>query len=174
MQKTKMLCLSALFTALSIVLSQYSIPIGPVPVNFVHTAIFTAAGLLGAKYGTLSQMIFVGMGTIGLPVFSGFSGGFGWLLGPTGGFIVSYIFCALAAGLLIDRYGRSVKVLVPALCAGWVITYAMGISWFIFVTGIGFSAALPLAMLPFLPGDVVKTVLAVILIRRLGPVINKG
>ena len=174
MAKTKisasLICLCAMFTAISIVLSQIAIPIGLVPINFVHTAIFTSVGLMGVKYGTMSQVVFVLMGAVGLPVFSGFSGG---LWRPGGGFIVGYILCALVAGYIMDRYdkkngtGRTVKVMLPAMYAGWVATYVIGVPWFMFMTGASFAAALPIVLIPFLPGDALKTVLSIMLVKRL-------
>jgi len=167
-----MLVLCALFAAISAVLSQLAIPIGPVPINFVHASIFTAVGLLGTKYGTISQTIFVLMGAVGFPVFSGFSGGIGVILGPVGGFIISYIFCGLAAGLIMERFGRSIKVLVIAMYVGWVVTYVLGVAWFMHMTNTSLAAALPVVMLPFLPGDALKVVVSVVLINRLHTIVN--
>ncbi|OPX42659.1 biotin transporter BioY [Ruminiclostridium hungatei] len=73
--KTKELALCALFAAMTAILPQISIPIGPVPLNLAHISTFIAAGLLGAKSGALSQIIFAFTGAVGLPVFSGFMGG---------------------------------------------------------------------------------------------------
>jgi len=168
--KIRDVVLCALFAALSAVLSQVSIPIGPVPINFVHFGVFTAAGLLGAKRGALSQIIFVLIGLAGAPVFSNFLGGIGVLAGPTGGFILSYILCAFIAGIIIDRFGISVKTLTIAFFTGWVITYLFGIPWFMYVTGMNLQSTAAF-MLQFLPGDVIKTILSIIVIRRLKNII---
>ncbi|MCL2437098.1 MAG: biotin transporter BioY [Clostridiales bacterium] len=170
--KTFELMLCALFAALSAILSQIVIPIGPVPVSFTHVSIFVAAGLLGMKYGTLSQVVYVLLGAMGVPVFAGFTGGMGIVVGPTGGFIIGYIVCAFIVGLIAGRFGTSVKALIPAMCAGWVATYALGLAWFMHYTNLSLVAALPFAMLPFIPGDIVKTILSVILINRLHPVVK--
>ena len=169
--KTRESVLCAFFAALSAVLSQIAVPIGPVPIALTHISIFTAAGLLGAKYGALSQVVFVLMGAVGIPVFTGFSGGLGWIAGPTGGFIAGYVGCAFTTGLIIDRTGSSVKMLIPAMYAGWIVTYALGIPWFMYVTNMNLTAAL-IYMSAFLPGDLVKTILSAILIKRLRPVLK--
>lgn len=162
----------ALFAALSAVLSQISIPVGAVPITFTHISIFVASGLLGAKYGTVSQCVFVLLGAAGVPVFSGFAGGIGVILGPTGGFIAGYIGCAFITGFIADRFGRSVIPVIWAIAAGWIVTYFFGILWIMYLTNTGFIASLSAYMIPFLPGDIVKTIISVILINRLYPVIK--
>ena len=171
--RTRSIILCALFAALSAVLSQISIPLGPVPINLTHLSIFLAAGLLGAKRAVISQAVFVLLGVVGAPVFSGFAGGVGILLGPNGGFIVGYIGCALVAGWLMDHGARSMPGLLLAMYAGWVITYLLGILWFIYNTKTAFLAALPLCLFPFLPGDFLKTIVSAILVKRLRPMINR-
>ena len=170
--KTRDITLCAFFAALSAILSQTSIPLGPVPITFTHFSIFTAVGILGTKSGTLSQFIFVLLGMAGIPVFSNFSGGIGVLATPIGGFIVSYIFCALVAGIIIDRFGRSVTVLLSAMLAGWTATYLLGIPWFMHITGMSLNQSL-LFMAQFLPGDALKTVLSIDVIKRLYPIISR-
>ena len=170
--KTADLALCAFFAALSAILSQIIIPIGPVPVSFTHISIFAAAGLLGAKLGTVSQIVYVLLGAAGVPVFAGFTGGIGAVAGPRGGFIIGYVLCALAVGLIVDRFGKSFKILIPAMYVGWVFTYVPGVSWFMRVTGAELAAALPLCVFPFLPGDLLKTVLCAILVKRLSPALK--
>lgn len=170
--KTLELVLCALFAALSAILSQLSIPIGPVPINLTHVSIFVAAGLLGAKYGAVSQILFVLMGASGVPVFSGFNGGIGIVLGPRGGFIIGYIGCAFVTGLIIDHFGKSIKALTAAMYAGWIVTYTLGVSWYMYITHTGFIAALLVCVLPFLAGDIPKTILSSMLVNRLHPVLQ--
>jgi biotin transport system substrate-specific component len=165
MSKTIVFC--ALFAALSVILSQIAIPIGPVPINLTHISIFMAAGLLGAKYGTLSQLVFVLLGAAGVPVFSGFSGGLGIISGPTGGFIVGYILCALAAGFCMDKLGHGKISVSVAIAIGWVVTYLCGIPWFMYVTQMPLTAALSMCFIPFIPGDIIKSIICVMLINRL-------
>ena len=160
--------LCALFAGLSAVLSQISIPIGAVPVNLTHVSIFVAAGLLGAKKGAISQIVFVLLGVIGIPVFSGFTGGIGKIVGPTGGFIIGYIACAFIAGIIINRFGKSIPVLLLAMYSGWIVTYILGSAWYMFVSGTSnVTAVLTVCVLPFLLGDSLKTILSVVLVNRL-------
>ncbi|WP_077613186.1 biotin transporter BioY [Clostridium sp. Marseille-P2415] len=172
--KTKNLVLCALFASLNALLSQISIPIGPVPINLTHISTFAAAGLLGAKYGALSQIVFVLMGAVGLPVFSGFMGGIGRILGPTGGYIIAYAVCAYTAGWIMERFGKSVKVMIAAMYTGWILTYAIGTLWYVYITHTNFITALTLCVIPFLLGDGLKTVLSMALIKRLNPVVSCG
>ncbi len=170
---TKELVIIGVFAALSAVLSQISIPIGSVPVNLTHISIFLAAGLLGCREGIMSQIVFVVMGVVGLPVFSGFSGGFNRLLGPTGGFIAGYIGCVIISATIIRYYGKSVKALIPAMLCGSIITYILGISWLMYSLNLSLLPAITAYMLPFIPGDMLKIAVSTALIRRLDPILSR-
>lgn len=171
--KTFDLVICALFAALSGILSQTMIPIGTVPINLTHISIFVAAGLLGAKRGFISQFIFVLLGAIGMPVFSGLSGGAGVLVGPTGGFIFGYLACVLVTGLIIDRFGKSVKILFLSMLVGIIVTYVFGISWFVYNTKLDLAKSLSICVFPFLPGDFLKIVVSTILVNRLYPLLKR-
>ena len=172
--KTKELTLCALFAALTAILSQISIPIGPVPVNLAHISTFLAAGLMGSGLGALSPLIFVLLGAAGLPVFSGFHSGLAWIAGPTGGYIIGYIVSAYLTGWILERFGkRTVQSLVVSILSGFLVTYVFGTIWFTFITHTSFSAALGLCVIPFLPGDLLKTCLVVVLVRRLYSLVQR-
>ncbi|MCL2013592.1 MAG: biotin transporter BioY [Oscillospiraceae bacterium] len=173
---SKTLVLCAMFAALSCVLSPFTIPIGPIPIGFAHIVIFTCAGMLGAKYATVSQTVFVLLGMAGLPVFSGLRGGLGVITGPTGGFIIGYILCAFVVGLLIQWLGKTIPKLILAMYVGWGVTYICGVAWFMIVMrdneayGLsipGLIAVLNACVIPFLIGDVFKTLLSALLVNRL-------
>ena len=165
--KTKTLVLCAVFAALTAALAQAAVPIGAVPVNLAHVAIFLAAGLLGAKYGALSQLVYLLLGAAGVPVFSGLRGGINVLAGPTGGFLIGYVLCAVTTGLLIGKRGASARRLIPAMAAGMLATYLPGTGWFVWQQQTTVSAALSACVLPFLPGDILKIILCAFLIPRL-------
>ena len=170
----RMMALAALFAALSGVLSQITIPIGPVPINLTHVAIFTAVGILGTKYGVVSQIVFVALGAVGVPVFSGFTGGVGIIAGPTGGFIIGYIGCALATGLMVKWLGKSIKALIISMYVGWLVTYLMGAGWYMWRMDAGLVQALVYCVVPFLLGDIPKTILSAVLVNRIGVAVKAG
>jgi len=165
--------LCALFAALSAALSQASLPLGLVPAVLTQISVFLAAGLLGWKWGTLSQALFAAMGAAGLPVFAGFRGGLGALLGPTGGFVWGYVLSALAVGLLLDKLGRSYRVLVPALLLGIIAVYLPGVPWLMHAAGLGLRFTLVTYVLPYLPGDIAKAALCAAAVPRLHRALQK-
>ncbi len=164
---TLSLVFCALFAALTAVASQLSIPIGPVPINLATLAVFLAGGVLGARYGAVSQGVYLLIGAAGLPVFANFKAGVAALAGPTGGYLIGYVAAAWLIGLLCSRFGRKPAKLAGILCTGLALCYLLGTAWFIFVTKSGLWSALTLCVLPFLIGDAVKIAAAVVLIPRL-------
>ena len=140
--------------------------------------VFLAVGLLGGRNGTLAVLIYLLLGAVGLPVFSGFAGGIGHLFGATGGYIIGFVFSALFMWLMESLFGKSMKVLVLSMVAGLLICYAFGTVWFIVVytknTGsIGVMTALAWCVIPYIIPDALKIVLAAGLTRRLRPLIKR-
>ncbi len=171
--KTINLVLCGLFAALTGGLAQITIPIGPVPISLATFSVFMSGALLGAKFGALSQGVYVLSGAAGLPVFAGFKGGPGALVGPTGGYIAGYILTAWLVGLITDKFGNRVYVLALAMLAGFAAYMVTGTGWYMLVTGNGLREALMVCVVPFLPGDFLKMTGAVILSHRLRPVLQK-
>ncbi|MDR1563587.1 MAG: biotin transporter BioY [Oscillospiraceae bacterium] len=168
------LTLCAMFAALTAVLSQIAVPLpGLIPINLALIATFIAAGLLGWLHGTVSQIVFVLLGAIGLPVFTGGKSGIGAILGPTGGFIVGYILCALAIGLAADLLGRKWYVLAPAMILGLALCYTTGTLWFVFQQHTSVQAALTACVYPFLIGDAIKITLSTAFVTALYPIFKK-
>ena len=164
---TRRLVFCALFTALIVILSQLQAPIGPVPVSLATLGVMLCGLLLGWRYGALAVGAYILLGAVGVPVFAGFQGGAGRLLGPTGGYIVGYLFYALIAGLnlprLLERFwGRCVLLLL-----GTAVCYGMGTAWFVRMSGRTLEESLSLCVIPFLPGDAAKILLAAFLTPRL-------
>lgn len=168
-QKTMQMILCAFFAALTAVLSQIALPLPftPVPVNLATLSVFLSGALLGARFGALSQLLFVLLGGIGLPVFSQFTGGLGALAGPTGGYLIGYILASFVTGLLTQGGSNSLVQNMLSMAAGLAVCYVLGTAWFVYVTGVGLVEALLLCILPFLPGDALKIILAASLVRRL-------
>ena len=112
--RTKQMVLIALMTAVTCVLGPLSIPLpfSPVPISLTNFAIFLAIFVLGMKSGTISFIIYLLLGAIGVPVFSSFRGGLQVLAGPTGGYLIGFIFLALIMGFALDHFDRK---LVPTI-----------------------------------------------------------
>jgi biotin transport system substrate-specific component len=174
--RTKDIALIALFTALLAVCSWISVPTA-IPFTMQTFGVFLTIGLLGGKRGTAAILTYLLLGAVGLPVFSGFTGGIGHILGPTGGYILGFILTALLMWLAEALMGKSLKVLAASMVAGLIICYAFGTAWFIIVytknTGeIGLMTALGWCVFPYIIPDVIKIILAVVLTRRLRPYVD--
>ena len=161
--KTKGMLLSGLFGALTAIFSQIIIPVGAVPVSLATLSVMLSTSFLGKKWGTLSQIIYVLVGMIGLPVFHGMQGGIGVLTGPTGGFLVGYPLFAWIMGWMIER-NRS---LVFSMIAGTAGCYLLGSIWFWILTKGTVWSVLLSCMIPFLPVDGLKMMIAWWLTKRL-------
>ncbi len=170
LKKTQDLVLCALFAALTAVLSQIAIPIQPVPINLATFSVFMAGSVLGARRGAISQAVYVLLGAVGLPVFSSFTGGMGILFGPTGGYIFGYIAAAWLVGLLAAHCREKAYLLILAMVAGLALCYLLGTAWYIVITHTGFVESLLLCVVPFLPGDAAKILVAALL----APVLRKA
>ena len=145
---------TAFMAAVTCILAPLSIPIGPVPISLTNLAIYLSLYLL--------------IGLAGLPVFSGFSGGIGKLAGPTGGYIIGFIPMAIIAGIIIDHF-RKRWIQLLGMILGTAVCYVFGTAWFCMQAGYTVSAALAVCVIPFIPGDLIKMVIAL----TIGPVIRQ-
>ena len=157
----------ALFAALIVLFAQLQIPMGQVPVSLATFGVMLCGLLLGWRYGMLAVAVYILLGTVGAPVFAGFRGGISALLGPTGGYIVGYLPCALLAGLNIPLLQEKMPGRCLLLTLGTLTCYVLGTAWFMHATGRTMGESLSLCVLPFLPGDAVKIMLAAFLSPRL-------
>ncbi len=155
------MAMTAVMTAVTCVLAPMSIPIGTVPISFTALAVFLSLYLLGWKLGTVSCVVYILIGMLGVPVFSGFSGGIGKLAGPTGGYIIGFIPMAVIAGLVIEKTDNRLWHFV-AMAAGTAVCYALGTAWFCVVMDTSVAAALGMCVFPFIPGDIAKIVIAMV------------
>ncbi|MBR1455837.1 MAG: biotin transporter BioY [Oscillospiraceae bacterium] len=161
----------ALMAVVLSVCSWISVP-APVPFTMQTFAVFCALGLLGGRRGSLAVLLYILLGAVGLPVFSGFQGGVGKLLGPTGGYILGFLLAALLYRLLERWAERSLARTACTLLLGLAVCYAFGTVWFVTVyarggSPIGYLAALGLCVYPFILPDLIKLALALLLIRSL-------
>lgn len=173
MSGTAKLVICAMFTALTAICSwiQIELPFTPVPVNLATLAVMLAGCILGPVYGTVSQIVYVLLGAIGAPVFSGGAGGFGIIAGPTGGYIVGYMLCAATCGMIMQSGSSSAKPniikLIAAMVLGTLLCYTAGTLWFMYITDNGLVPSLLMCVVPYLPGDALKMAAAAVLVRRL-------
>lgn len=154
--------LCSLFASLMAICSWIALPMGGIVFTLQTFAVFLSLGILGGKWGTVSILLYLALGTAGLPVFSGFRGGIGVLLGVTGGYLWGF----LTSGL---TYWAFEKLCRPAgMIAGLGVCYLCGCLWFAFYSGgAGFRAAVLSCVVPYLIPDGVKLYLAFSLSRRL-------
>lgn len=160
----------ALMTAVLCILAPISIPvfISPVPISLGVLAVYLTAYVLSPLDATISVIIFILLGTFGLPVFSGYSGGLSKLVGPTGGYIIGFLFTVYISSLFIHMK-KGIIYDVIGMITGLALCYILGTIWFSYQQGKGFIASLLLCVVPFLIGDAIKIIVAVIL----GTQINK-
>ena len=164
---TRSLVLCALMAALTAICSQIQIPLPMVPINLALFAVHLSGALLGWKYGALSMVVYALLGVIGVPVFAGFGSGPAVLFGKTGGYAIGYILTALLTALLTKALGRKFWSLCVAMVVGCAACYVLGTIWFMILTGADLVSALGWCVLPYLPGDAVKIVLAAVLTMQL-------
>ena len=159
-----------LSAAIIAVCSWISIPL-TVPITLQTMGVVLISGLFGAKRGTLSTLLYILIGAIGVPVFSGFKSGFGVLLGSTGGYIIGFIFTALIVGIVSDKTNK-LWALVLSMVVGILVCYAFGTAWFAVVYAktnepASLATILGWCVIPFIVPDAVKIVVAAILTNRL-------
>lgn len=166
----------AMCTVLIAVCSWISIPV-MVPFTLQVFGIFLTIGILGGKRGSLAVLTYLLLGVIGLPVFAGFASGIGYIMGSTGGYIVGFLFSALAMWAMEALLGKKKWVLALSMVLGILICYGFGTIWFIIVytnrTGeIGVWTALTWCVFPYIIPDILKIVLALTVCKRIAKVIK--
>ena len=164
-KKTNTLTFIGLMTAIMCTLGPLSIPIpfSPVPISFITLAIYFAVILLGRKNSTISTLVYLLIGLVGVPVFSGFTAGPAKLLGPTGGYLIGFIFMTLIAGSFVDKFKDNLYLQTLGLLLGTIATYALGTLWLAYQANLTFKAALFAGVIPFIIGDGIKIAIAIIL-----------
>ena len=181
---------AALMAALLCILGPVSVPIGPVPLSLGVAVVYLCAYVLGAKAGVVSVVVYLLLGLVGLPVFTGYAGGPAKLFGPTGGYLIGYIPLVLITGLFVRKFALTgirasaapdaageadvsrrnglhrvfrLVMQTAGMLLGLAVCYALGTAWFMVISGSDLTRALSLCVIPFLPFDALKTGISLIL-----------
>lgn len=162
----------ALFAALIAICSWISIPM-TVPFTMQTFAVFVTVGVLGTKRGTLSIVLYILLGTVGIPVFANFSAGPGVLLGNTGGYIIGFVASSFITGAILSKFGKKTYVMAIAMVLGLIGCYIFGTAWFMYFyartsAAIGVATALSWCVTPYIIPDLVKIALAILIVKRVG------
>src|SRR5215213_9318049 len=167
---------AALMAAVTAVAAQITVPLFPVPFTLQVLAVILSGLLLGVRHGALAQAVYVLVGAIGVPVFAGFTGGLGHVLGPTGGYLISYPVAAAVAGLAaktVARDSRSRALWFGFFwgCAGLAVIYAFGATWLALVSGLTPTEAIVAGVGRFVIFDLIKVGLATLVAVAAAPAI---
>lgn len=154
------LAVTAIAAAVLCILSPISLPMGTIPISLSLFAICLISCILSYRQSVAAVIIYILLGVCGIPVFSGFIGGFQQITGITGGFIIGYIPCSLIVSLLVGRYPLKKLVYPLSISIGIIICYLSGTLWYSFQTGADFAASVTVCVVPFIAGDIIKIALA--------------
>ena len=166
---TSTMTMVALMAAVLCVLAPFSIAIGPIPISLATFGLYFAIIILGGKKATFVCLMYLLIGFVGLPVFSGFSGGPMKLLGPTGGYFFGYLLLTLIAGWFVDKFPKKRVMCLLGFFLGTVACYTVGTVWLAFQMKMNIASALMVGVMPFLVGDMIKIAAAIwigTLVRR--------
>ncbi|MCL2556754.1 MAG: biotin transporter BioY [Firmicutes bacterium] len=171
---TKDITQIAVMIAIIVVLAQISMPLPlGVPFTLQTLAVMLTGIIFGPIKGGICIAVYIAMGTIGLPVFAGFSGGLSVILGPTGGFILGFLPATIAIGLLSKPNANKtvyyVKLLI-GLFIGQLIIFTIGVLWFMQILGRDLNTAIEIALIPFIIPEIIKTTLAIMFGTRISAI----
>lgn len=143
------------------------LPISTVPVTAQTLAVMLAGGLLPPIHAAVSLLVFLLMGAVGIPVFAGGTAGLGIIAGKTGGYLIGFVAGAFIISLLKGKKPGFLRLLAANIVGGILVVYAFGVLWLNYVSGIGISKAVIFGALPFIPGDIVKIIIAALITLKL-------
>ncbi len=151
------------FAAAICITAPWSISIGPIPLSLATLTIYITGAILSAKYSLAAVLVYILLGVVGLPIFSGFQGGLQRLVSVTGGYIVGYLPCVLITSLLLKNKHDKIYMYPIAMLCGTVVLYALGTAWFVYSSSKGLGYALSVCVTPFIIGDLIKIAVASII-----------
>jgi len=163
------LAMTAVMAAVIAAVSPFAIPIGPISITLCTLALYFSPYILGWKRSAAATLVYILLGMVGMPVFSKFQAGLGVLMGPTGGYILGYIPMVVISGLVIKAAPKNRVFQFLGMIAATAVLYAFGTAWFLFLSGKDLGYAMTWCVLPFIPLDLVKMALAMLL----GPVLRE-
>ena len=143
------------------------LPFTPVPITLQTFFVLLSGAVLGSAYGAASQLLYIFLGAMGLPLFAGAMGGVTPLLGPTGGYLIGFVVASWLTGWMLNRPGGLAYICMAFALASMVI-YLLGCGWLMWVLRCNISQALLLGVLPFLAGDTIKVVFTMLVYRGIG------
>jgi biotin transport system substrate-specific component len=165
---------ASMFGALTAIGAYIIIPLPPVPITLQTLFLNLAGALLGGYLGALSQVVYILLGVIGLPVFAGGKAGLGVLIGPTGGYLFGFVAAAFLVGKLIAfRNNPGLVWTIFSMAAGMLIIYSLGVFQLTLVAQFSLNKAISIGVLPFLPGDAVKIVLAALIYLKTRDILKR-
>ncbi len=169
----KTITMCGLMAAVCCILGPIAVPIGTIPVSLGVMAVYLCAYVLGAVKGTIATIVYLLLGAVGLPVFSGYEGGFGKLAGPTGGYLVGFIFLAFISGLFIERFPISKWYLhALGMVLGLLVCYCIGTAYFMHLMNMKLMPSLAACVFPFLPFDAIKIALCILIGDKVKSALN--
>ena len=168
----KMIVYTSLFVAFIAIGAFIIIPIGPVPIVLQNMFVLLAGIILGPVWGLACVGIYLLIGLVGLPVFSGGGSGIGRLFGPTGGYLLGYLPAVFVTASISKGLGKKMSSDIIAMLIGSLIVYAAGVPWLKIVTSMTYEKALAVGMYPFLIPDALKIIAAAFIVKAIRPVIK--
>ena len=161
---TKNLVLVGLMTAITCILAPFSIPIpiSPVPISLTNLVLYISIYILGWRLAVLSYTVYVFLGFVGLPVFSGFAGGPSKIAGPTGGYLIGFFFLIVIAGIFIEKFERNKVLCITGMALGTIVCYLFGTLWLSAQLSMTFIHGLAIGVFPYIIGDSVKIIIALL------------
>lgn len=168
---TKNMVTCGLMAAILCIIAPLSIPLpgNLVPISLTNFILYLTAYVLDMKYSTVTYMVYLLIGIVGLPVFSNYGSGFAKVAGPTGGYLLGFIFIPLICGYINNKFEGKIYMSVIGMIMGLFFSYLLGTLWFSYQQSMSISASLSLCVYPFLIGDTIKIIAAAII----GPVLKK-
>lgn len=175
----KSIVLCAFFCALTCILSMISIPIQPIPITMATVAVYFSGVIMGPKYGTISQLVYLFLVLVGLPFTSKLIGGASVFVGPTAGFLLGYLPMTLVIGLIYyyfkKKYDSSSAKrigLILSMFVGTLVCYLFGLIWYMIYSLVDIYSAFLVCVLPFLIGDIIKMILVVVCVPKLEQILK--